>query len=105
MKELKIKLVGLKKIKDNKTQKVCILIAINIVLYNPILSKILETKKPEIINPKEKEPDIIPIVLSEKNLYLAIITINVKKYPSPMPVKSADNDKYFILELILLKSI
>jgi len=59
---------------------------------------------PADIRPKEKQATIKPIVPSEKPLYFAMITIMVKKYPSPSPVKKAARDKYFTLVLILLKS-
>ena len=86
------------------TEIACTLMARNIVLYKPTLSKILETKNPAIINPSEKDPEIIPIVPSEKFLYLARMTISVKKYPRPIPVNNAEIDKYFTLVLMLLKS-
>ena len=99
-----IKLIGLKKINIIMTQIVWIIIAINIVLYKPILSRIKETIKPADINPRENEPAIIPIIPSEKPSYLAIITMRVKKYPSAIPVNKAEIDKYFTLEFMLLKS-
>ena len=74
-------------------------------MYNPILSKTEETKNPADINPKENDPAIIPIVPSGKFLNLAKITMRVKKNPRAIPVNKADIDKYFTLELILLKSI
>ena len=51
----------------------------NIVLYKPILSSMKETIKPADINPNENDPAIIPIIPSGKSLYLAIITMSVKK--------------------------
>ena len=104
IKWLMIKLIGLKKINIIMTQIVWIIMAINIVLYKPILSRIKETIKPADINPRENEPAIIPIIPSEKPSYLAIITMRVKKYPSAIPVNKAEIDKYFTLEFMLLKS-
>ena len=87
------------------TQIVWMQMARNIVLYKPILSKMEETTKPANINPSENEPAIIPIIPSGKFLYLAKITTRVKKNPRAIPVNKADIDKYFTLELILLKSM
>ena len=78
--------------------------ASNIVLYKPILSSMKETIKPADINPSENEPAIIPIIPSGKPLYLAVITMSVKKNPSAIPVNKAEMDKYFTLEFMLLKS-
>ena len=76
----------------------------NIVLYKPILSMMIETTKPEDINPSENEPAIIPMIPSGKPLYFATITMSVKKYPRAIPVNRAEMDKYFTLEFMLLKS-
>jgi len=86
------------------THNVCIVIASSIVLYKPILPKTFDTINPADIRPKEKQETIKPIAPSEKSLYFATITIIVKKYPSPRPVKKAAIDKYFTLVLMLLKS-
>ena len=74
------------------------------ILYIFMLANILDTKKPAIINPKENDALIKPIVPSEYPWSFWTITNTVKKYPIAIPVKNEDIDKYLILGFILLKS-